>query len=73
MSEPRSLQDRVLQLELLVSHQEHLLQQLNEVVVQLRADTDDLRIRIRDRLQRLESLIERQAATPDPDERPPHY
>ena len=73
MSEQRSLQDRVMQLELLLSHQEHLLQQLNDVVVQLRAEQDNLKAKFRERMQRLESIIERQAAAPDPDEKPPHY
>ncbi len=64
---------RVIQLEELVSHQEHLLQQLNNVVSELRSECDDLKDMFGERCDRLESLIENQSEGDSPDEKPPHY
>ena len=64
---------RVIQLEELVSHQEHLLQQLNNVVSELRSECDDLKDMLGERCDRLESLIENQSEGDLPDEKPPHY
>ena len=44
MPELPSLQDQVIQLEELVTHQEHLIQQLNEVLLQVRSDCDCMKI-----------------------------
>ena len=64
---------RVVQLEELVSHQEHLLHQLNTVVSELRTECEGLKDRLGERCDRLESLIENQSEGDLPDEKPPHY
>jgi len=68
-----SLNDRVIQLEELVSHQDHLLQQLNRVIVQLQAEHNELRSAMQRHVDRLESRIESQTDRMDPNEKPPHY
>ena len=73
MPDDRALRDRVTQLEELSSHQEHLLQQLNDVVVHLRADYDVLLARINSRIDNLEARLENLASHDDPSEKPPHY
>ncbi len=73
MSEEQHLRDRVRQLEELLSHQQHVIQQLNEVVLQLRDDHDRLTSKLGHRLDRLEVQIEDQASSYDPNEKPPHY
>ena len=74
LPESPPLSDRVLQLEELVSHQEHLVQQVNEVVVQLRAEVARLDLKLTEQQARLTWLAE------DPsgdatlgEEKPPHY
>ena len=64
---------RVIQLEELVSHQEHLLHQLSSVVSELRRECEGLKERLGERCDRLESLIENQSEGDLPDEKPPHY
>tara|TARA_B100001123_G_C14515587_1_gene712149 strand:+ start:92 stop:313 length:222 start_codon:yes stop_codon:yes gene_type:complete len=73
MPELPSLQDQVIQLEELVTHQEHLIQQLNEVLLQVRSDCDRMKISFQEKIDRLESLVEQQMSDYDPDEKPPHY
>ena len=73
MPELSSLQDQVIQLEELVTHQEHLIQQLNEVLLQVRADCDRMKTSFQEKIDRLESLVEHQMSDYDPDEKPPHY
>jgi uncharacterized coiled-coil protein SlyX len=72
MSE-KSLDDRVMQLEELVSHQERLLDELNSVVVRLRAEHDAFRLNTKLQVDRLVSRFESQAGDAEPDEKPPHY
>ncbi len=73
MSNQATLEDRVTRLEELLSHHEHLLKQLNEVVLELREENARLQSRIPAELSRLESLIGDQGMAPDPNEKPPHY
>lgn len=73
MPDGPSLSDRVLQLEELLSHHEHRLQQLNEVVVDLLADHDSAKAKFQVRLDRLVSLVQTASEPLDPDEKPPHY
>lgn len=68
------LQDRVTQLEELFSHQQHLVQQLNEEVVNLRAVIDRLEYRHGVQEDRLKWLIDNRLTLDDiPNEKPPHY
>ena len=73
MPDDRSLEDRVTQLEELSSHQEHLLQQLNDVVVHLRTDFDVLLARMKSRIDSLEVRLNNLPSHDDPSEKPPHY
>ena len=73
MSQEDSLSERVRQLEELLSHQDRRYEQLNDVVVQLRADYDRMKSGLQRRIDQLESRIDDRSAMPDPNEKPPHY
>ena len=68
------LEERLVRLEELFSHHQHMVQQLNEVIVQLRAEVEGLEARSARQEARLQSVAEKQASLDDqPDEKPPHY
>jgi len=69
----KSLDQRVLQLEELVSHQERLVEELNGVLVDLRAEHDQLKKTVSVQVRNIEAKIETQANPLDPNEQPPHY
>ena len=73
MSEERSPAERILQLEEIVSHQEHLLRQLNDVVLQMRADHDRLQNQFQRQFEHLSQRMETLSQPDLPDEKPPHY
>ena len=74
MSETEALQRRIMQLEELFSHHEHLVYQLNEAVVQLRKDLARVEARCAEQDGKIRSLAERHVTQRDPiDEKPPHY
>ena len=73
MSDLENLQKRVTQLEEISSHQEHLIQQLNQVIMELRMEHDQYRARTKLQLEQLESQIDSRSVELDPDEKPPHY
>ncbi|MBC8356102.1 MAG: SlyX family protein [Planctomycetes bacterium] len=74
MSETEPLERRIVQLEELVSHQEHTVQQLNEAVVQLRKELDHVEAKCNEQEGRIRSLSENPMGQRDPlDEKPPHY
>ena len=76
MSDFEALQQRVVQLEELFSHHQHDVQQLNEVILQLRSELDALQIKYANQQTRLEAIQESQAqaASDDlADQKPPHY
>jgi uncharacterized coiled-coil protein SlyX len=74
MSETDSLQRRVVQLEELFSHHEHLVHQLNDAVVQLRKELAVVEAKCREQEGRIRSLSEHHESARDPlDEKPPHY
>ena len=73
MSDEPSLEQRVIQIEELLSHHEHVIQQLNEVVLQLRADHDSLTAKLLQRIDRLEAQLVNLSTPYDPNEKPPHY
>lgn len=73
MTELEALQQRVVQLEELFSHNEQLVMELNQTLVALRADHDKLQAMCVEQNQRLAVVAERQAMPMDPDEKPPHY
>ncbi|MDA1053550.1 MAG: SlyX family protein [Planctomycetota bacterium] len=74
MSEMEPLQRRIVQLEELFSHQEHLVHQLNEAVVQLRKELTRVEAKCAEQESRIRSFAEHQMTERDPlDEKPPHY
>lgn len=73
MSDEQLLTERVQRLEELVAHQEHTISQLNELVVELRADCEKLVKQFLASVDRLEADIESRLGGIDPDEKPPHY
>ena len=73
MSDLKTLQQRITQLEELIAHQDHRVDQLNEVVVGLRAESDRMQGTLARRIDQLESQLDGQASPMDPNEKPPHY
>ena len=72
---PRAdLEKRVIQLEELYSHQQHLVQQLDEELVKLRSVIEKLEYRHVVQEDRLKWLIDNRLPLDDiPNEKPPHY
>ena len=72
---PRAdLEKRVIQLEELYSHQQHLVQQLDEELVKLRSVIEKLEYRHVVQEDRLTWLIDNRLTLDDiPNEKPPHY
>ncbi len=74
MTEMETLRQRIMQLEELFSHQEHLVQHLNEAIVQLRADLRRVELKSADQEHRLQWLADSPSETRDSaDDKPPHY
>lgn len=76
MSEIDSLLKRVVQLEELFSHHQHHVQQLNDVIVNMRDELDALQIKCANQQSRLENLSDSQARAEGEDladQKPPHY
>ncbi len=68
------LQDRVTQLEETLTHHEHLVEQLNQVVIQLRADLEKMQAENEEQSRHLKWLMQNNSIIEDsPDEKPPHY
>ena len=72
---PRAdLEKRVIQLEEIYSHQQHLVQQLDEELVKLRSVIEKLEYRHVVQEDRLKWLIDNRLTLDDiPNEKPPHY
>jgi len=74
MPESSHLKDRVTRLEESFSHQEHLIEQLNKVVIQLREDIEKLESKHEVQKRHLTQLLENVPVSENPaDEKPPHY
>lgn len=74
MPDPESLQRRIMQLEELFSHHEHLVHQLNDAVVQLRKELAVVEAKCKEQEGRIRALGESHETLRDPlDEKPPHY
>ena len=75
-SEPNlaAIVQRVTKLEELISHQQHLIEQLNEVVLGLRLEFSSMQRKFDEQQARLKTLTAQASfIEDDPDERPPHY
>ena len=74
MPEPTPIQERVTQLEECFSHQEHLVEQLNQVVIQLRADIERMASENEEQKRQVKWLLENHPSTEEEkNEKPPHY
>ncbi len=74
MSDVKQLQDRVTQLEECFAHQEHLVDQLNKVVIELRADIKEMESKNEEQRRHLKALLQHHSIIEeDPNEKPPHY
>lgn len=76
MSDLDALLRRVVQLEELFSHHQHHVQQLNDVIIQLRGELDVLQRQHANQQSRLEAIQETQAFAESEDladHKPPHY
>ena len=74
MSQPHDLQDRVTQLEECFAHQERLVEQLNNVVIQLRSDLARVESKHEEQQRNVKWLLENTSNVEDQaDEKPPHY
>lgn len=67
-SEPSSTDARLTEVEIKITHQERLLETLNEVVIEQRAEIDRLQSRL-DRFEGILSNLDEEAVN----EPPPHY
>ena len=68
------LEQRVRQLEELVTHHEHVAEQLNQVVVRMRGELTRLEAKVDEQVARLTWKVEQPPEIRDPvDEKPPHY
>lgn len=67
------LNDRIMRLEELVSHQQHLLEQLNEVTTSLQTQLYRQQQEHKAELDRLRSQITSDSQGNLPHEKPPHY
>jgi len=67
--------DRQRQLEELLAHQQHLIDELNGVVTQQRLEMDTMQRRLKSLESKLQAVAERAAAGGEdlPHEKPPHY
>ena len=65
--------DRVIKLEELMTHQQHTLQQLDEVVRNTNLGMEELRRSLRAELDRLKWQFDNRSGEDLPHEKPPHY
>lgn len=66
------MEERVVDLETRLAFQEHTLQQLNDVIVEMRDQLDRMKYRLQMAEQRLEEVDPNMFNEPQ-DETPPHY
>lgn len=73
MGDSETLLLRITHLEERLAHNQHLIQQLNEVIVQLRMEMDAQQSVHRKKLAELKDLIDRRTGDDLPHDKPPHY
>jgi uncharacterized coiled-coil protein SlyX len=73
MSNDTSLGDRLLHLEEQFAHQQHTVEQINEVVIGLRSTIERLEAVLSKQHERIEELEEHEVTSEPEDEKPPHY
>ncbi len=73
MANPKSPELRIQRLEEQLAHEQHTVQQLNEVVTNLHLDFKRLAEKFDELQTRLTDLAAKQESGPPPVEKPPHY
>ena len=74
MSNELELAARVLRLEERLSHEQHAVEQLNQVIIQLQNDIARLDLELAKHQGRLQEISDKQSDEIDvQDEKPPHY
>lgn len=66
-------EERIIEIETKLAHQEHTVQQLNDVVTEQGSRISQLEDLCRALVDRLQSLSSNLPAAAEQDERPPHY
>lgn len=66
-------EDRVIDIETKLAHQENLLSELNEALTDQQSQISRLESLCQSLIDRIKSLTEAAGADPSSDERPPHY
>ena len=66
-------EDRIIEIETKLAHQEHTVQALNDVVTEQSTRIGQLEDLCKALVDRLQSLASNLPATTETDERPPHY
>lgn len=64
---------RVIEIEMKLAHQEHLLSELNEALTDQQAQISGLERLCQSLIERVKSLLDSSSADQATDERPPHY
>ncbi len=67
------MEQRLTDMEMLIMHQGHVIDQLNEVVTLHQNSIDRLTMELRLIKEHLRGLVTSQNRTPDEEEPPPHY
>jgi SlyX protein len=66
-------ENRVIEIETKLAHQEHLLSELNEALTDQQAQISGLERLCQSLIERVKSLLDSSPADQPTDERPPHY
>ncbi len=67
------MEDRIIELETKLSYQDHMIQELNDVVTRQQKQIDTLEIELRRVREHLKSSSSSQIARPEEEVPPPHY
>ena len=67
------LEQRIIELEIKVSHQEVLIEELNQVIYEQQKTTDKLEASLTRLTKKLQELLAANEETQLPHEKPPHY
>lgn len=67
------IEDRLIELETKVSYQDHIIQELNDVVTNQQKQIDALQLQMEQTLAHLKASSSSQIARPDEEVPPPHY
>jgi SlyX protein len=67
------LEQRIIELEIKVSHQEVLIEELNQVIYEQQKTTDKLEASVARLVKKLQELLAANEESQLPHEKPPHY